>query len=146
MHTHARAHTHTACGIAHLHLTPGILGGLVGALASLAVTGDVWPDTAIVAVLLLYWYQSTCFAGTKRCSKFQLACCHWRRVARCCQFSGFTTHYTCFTGTKCKYSRLRSLQAFPGRGARSAALQVYISFFFNPRSKGSCALSILKHT
>ena len=52
MHTH----THTACGIAHLHLTPGILGGLVGALASLAVTGDVWPDTAIAAVLFVQKY------------------------------------------------------------------------------------------
>ena len=37
------------CGIAHLHLIPGLLGGLVSALASLGVTGDLWPDAAISA-------------------------------------------------------------------------------------------------
>ena len=35
------------CGIANLHLIPGIIGGITGALAATNVTGDKWSDAAI---------------------------------------------------------------------------------------------------
>jgi ammonia channel protein AmtB len=35
------------CGIANLHLIPGLIGGIVGALAATGVTGEHWPDEAV---------------------------------------------------------------------------------------------------
>ena len=35
------------CGIVNLHLIPGIIGGVCGAIAATTVQGDKWPDAAI---------------------------------------------------------------------------------------------------
>lgn len=37
------------CGIADLHLMPGIVGGIASAIAATGVTGDAWPSSAIAS-------------------------------------------------------------------------------------------------